>query len=130
MNTVCFIGRLGQNPELKYTAGGKPVCNFPIAVDTARDKPPLWLQVVVWNENTAKACAEHLIKGRQVGVSGYLQVRTYEKRDGGQGTAIEVVANRVDFLGGGEAKQTKDTTTPRPAPAAHGPDVGDDDIPF
>ena len=121
MNSVNLIGRLGRDPELKYTPQGTAVCTFSVAVDAGRDKPADWFDIVVW-EKQAETAAQHLAKGRQVGISGRLQTRSYEGRDGQKRKVVEIVATRVDFVG------------PKPqdggAPAAPSDDADDGDVPF
>lgn len=99
MNQVALVGRLGRKPEMRHTAQGTAVCTFSIAVDNGQDKAPDWFDIVSW-QKLAETCAQHLDKGRQVAVSGRLQTRSWETQDGQKRKAVEVVASRVDFLGG------------------------------
>jgi single-strand DNA-binding protein len=89
-------GRLGNEPELKFTTGGKAVAEFSIACDENKKNgdqwekvSTTWLRVAVW-EKDAEAVAEHLKKGDLVTVIGQLTVREYEKKDGSKGTSVEV----------------------------------------
>jgi single-strand DNA-binding protein len=89
-------GRLGNEPELKYTTSGKAVAEFSIACDENKKNgdqwekvSTTWLRVTIW-EKDAEAVAEHLKKGDLVTVIGSLTVREYEKKDGGKGTSVEV----------------------------------------
>lgn len=100
-NKVILIGRLAQDPELRYTSSGTPVSNFTLAVQrnfTNRDgeREADFIPIVTWRK-LAETCAQHLGKGRMVAVSGRLQIR---KRQGEDRTFInpEVVANDVTFL--------------------------------
>ena len=99
MNTVILIGRLTKDPELRYTNNGKAVANFTIAVNRGfgKDNEADFIPVVVW-EKQAENCANYLSKGKQAGVQGRIQVRTYEAKDGGTRYVTEVVANMVEFL--------------------------------
>lgn len=101
LNKVVLIGRLVEDPELRYTSSGTPVSNFTLAVErnyTNRDgeRDVDFIPIVTWRK-LAETCAQHLGKGRMVAVSGRLQIR---KRQGENRTFInpEVVANDVTFL--------------------------------
>lgn len=106
LNSVILIGRLVEDPELRYTpADGVPVANFTIAVDRPftnqkGEKETDFIRIVTWQKQ-AENCANHLSKGRQVAVEGRLQIRSFEDREGIRRKAAEVVARRVQFLGGG-----------------------------
>lgn len=93
---ITAIGRLGDDPELRFTPGGKAVAEFRIACDENKKSgdswekvSTTWLRVSIW-EKDAEAVAEHLKKGDLVTVIGSLTVREYEKKDGGKGTSVEV----------------------------------------
>lgn len=108
INKVILLGRLVREPELRYTQNGIAVCNFTLAVDRAysngSEKEADFIDIVVWNkpaENTAK----YMAKGKQCAVEGRLQIRSYEGNDGQKRWRTEVVANQVEFLGGGSKKQ-------------------------
>lgn len=105
MNKVILIGRLTADPELRYTPSGAAVCSFRIAVDRpfnsqSGEREADFINIAVWNkaaENTAK----YMSKGRQIAVEGRLQIRSYDGNDGQRRWVTEVVADRVEFLGGG-----------------------------
>ena len=108
MNAVQLIGRLGKDPESRTTSAGQNVCTFSIAVDNGKGKDADWFDIVAWGD-LAGTCAQYLAKGRQVAVTGRLQTRSYEAKDGGsKRKVVEIVAGRVDFLGGREQKQDDD----------------------
>jgi len=103
LNSVVLIGNLTRDPELRYTPSGVPVCTLRLAV--SRNFPNQqgeieadYFNIVVWR-NQAEKCAEFLSKGRQVAVTGRLQSRSWEGNDGQKRTTVEVVADRVVFLG-------------------------------
>lgn len=127
MNSVNIIGRLGKDPELRYTSSGTAVCSFSIAVDegSGDNKRTHWFDIVVWREQ-AENCAKHLAKGRQVAISGRLQTRTWETQDGQKRKVVEIVAGWVDFLGGRPDGQRQDGG--REPGAEWGDDEGD--VPF
>lgn len=93
---ITIAGNVGRDPELRWSKAGKAICNFSVAVTHKRgdDESTSWLDVVCFDQH-AENVAESVKKGTRVIVSGRLQVRTYEKRDGGQGWSVEVVADEV-----------------------------------
>ncbi|NLO22144.1 MAG: single-stranded DNA-binding protein [Syntrophomonadaceae bacterium] len=97
-NRVILIGRLTQDPELRYTQNGTAVASFTVAVNRKfkRDEAD-FIPVVVWNK-AAENCANYLGKGRLVAVEGRLQIRSYEAQDGQRRRVTEVVADEVKFL--------------------------------
>lgn len=103
MNKVLIIGRLGQDPELKYTAGGKAVCQMSIATSEKRKKDGQmvekteWHRVVAWGK-TAENCNQYLNKGRQVLIEGKIQTRSFDNQDGKKIYITEIVAQNVQFL--------------------------------
>ncbi len=146
INTITVVGRLGRDPELKYTQGGKAVVNFSLAVDRrGKDAGADWFQVTAWDK-LAELCNEHLRKGRQAAIRGRMQSRNYEAQDGSKRTAWEVVAEDVQFLGSREESSDAAPAQPhaqrqgRPqmdgrqvANAVYGPldqDLPGEDVPF
>ncbi|TDX51795.1 single-stranded DNA-binding protein [Orenia marismortui] len=102
LNKVILIGRLGADPELRYTPNGTAVCNFSLAVERdytnqQGERDVDWVDIVVWRKQ-AETCANHLEKGRLVAVEGRLQVRYYETNEGQRRKVTEIVANSVRFL--------------------------------
>jgi single-strand DNA-binding protein len=98
MNKVIIVGRLTRDPEVRYTAEGKAVANFSVAVDSGfgDNKKADFIPVVVW-EKLAEVVGNNLTKGRRVLVEGRLQIRDYEK-DGKKRRAADVVAQNIEFL--------------------------------
>ena len=101
MNICNFIGRLGKDPEMRYTTNGKAVVSFSLAVnrDGKKDESD-WINFVAW-EKTAELIGQYCHKGDLIGVTGSLQQRSWEK-DGQKHTVHEVKVNRIDFCGGGK----------------------------
>lgn len=99
MNNCSFIGRLGKDPEMRYTTNGKAVVSFSLAVnrDGKKDESD-WIDFVAW-EKTAEVIAQFCHKGDLIGVTGSLQRREWEK-DGQKRYSHEVRVNRIDFCGG------------------------------
>jgi single-strand DNA-binding protein len=122
LNRVELIGRLGRDPELRYTAEGHAVAKFSLATDrpVKADSPAEtdWHQIICWRE-LAEFAGEYLTKGRPVFVAGRLTYRTWEGKDGQQRHATEIVANQLILL----------DRRPEAAPRDLGGAVEGDDLP-
>lgn len=110
LNKVMILGRLGQDPELKYTPGGQPVCNFSVAtseywLDKSGQKQERteWHRIIVWGKQ-AEHCNQYLGKGRMVYVEGRLQTRSWDGQDGQKRYTTEIVAQNVQFLDRGNSE--------------------------
>jgi single-strand DNA-binding protein len=99
LNTVSLIGRLTRDPELRTTNSGQPVCNMRIAVEAFGSDNTLYIDVTTFGES-AKACAEHLDRGRTVGVAGRLVYEEWQVRDGSKRSRHKIIG-RVHFLPNG-----------------------------
>src|SRR5580658_6491996 len=106
VNKVILVGRLGQNPEVRYTPSGAAVANFSVATNESwtdksgqRQERTEWHKVVVWGKQ-AELCGQYLAKGRQVYLEGRLQTRQWQDKDGQTKYTTEVQAQTVQFLGG------------------------------
>ena len=103
LNTVGLVGRLTRDPELRYTAAGEAVCSLRLAVATRTragegwEDRPNFFDVAVFGGN-GEAAAEHLAKGRRIGVVGRLAWREWRTDDGGRREAIEIVAASIQYL--------------------------------
>jgi len=99
MNNVSIIGRLGQNPELRTTTGGKAVASFSVAVENRlRDnEEPDWVNIEVWGK-IAEVVAEHKTKGDQVAITGRLTSSAWTDDDNNKRSRLYVTAETVDFL--------------------------------
>jgi len=102
LNVVVLIGRLAQDPELRFTPSGVAVATFALAVERPYtnqhgEREVDFINIVVWRK-LAETVAEHLRKGRLVAVEGRLQIRSYEDREGIRRRVAEVVASDVRFL--------------------------------
>lgn len=104
MNKVILVGRLGKDPEVRYTQSGKAVASFSLAVSrrvrNPQDGQPTadFIPIVAW-EKLAEICGNNLIKGSQVLVEGRLQVRNYDAQDGSKRYVSEVIAQDIEFMG-------------------------------
>jgi single-strand DNA-binding protein len=99
-----IIGRLGTDPEMRYTANGNAVTSFRVATnfvsttpDGERREETEWFSVIAWR-NLAEQCSQYLQKGRRVYVEGRLRTRSWDTPDGQRRFRTEVIANRVLFL--------------------------------
>jgi single-strand DNA-binding protein len=106
VNKVLLIGRLGNNPEIRYTNTGTAVANFNLATSEnwndkngQRQERTEWHRVVVWGK-LAELCEKYLSKGRQCFVEGRLQTRSWDDKDGNKRYTTEIVAATIQFLGG------------------------------
>jgi single-strand DNA-binding protein len=98
VNIVLLIGNLATDVELKDVPPDKKVASFLLAVDRpGRDAGADFVHVATWNRQ-AEVCDEYLSKGSKIAIDGRLRSRSWEDEDGKRRTAIEVVANRVQFL--------------------------------
>lgn len=142
LNKVMIIGRLGKDPEMRYTAGGSPVTTFSVAAgrqwkDSSGDlrEETEWFNVVTWNK-LAEICNEHLRKASRVYIEGRMQTRQWQDQEGQTRYRTEVIASDMIMLDGRAARDhsADDEYDQRPLP--RGPaggrsiDIGDEDIPF
>src|SRR2546428_8728603 len=138
VNKALLIGNLGKDPEVRFTASGRAVARFPVATSEVwtdaegqRQERTEWHNVVVWGKQ-AETCGQYLAKGRQVYVEGSIRTRQYDDKEGNRRYITEIIAQRVQFLGGGG----RGAEAPRGVAAAEEPPGGapaaaeDDDIPF
>src|ERR1700726_2395173 len=106
VNKVILVGRLGRDPETRYTGGGQAVCNFSIATDESfkdrngeRQKRTEWHKIVVWGKQ-AEIAQQYLKKGSLLYLEGRIQSRQWDdKKDGTKRTSFEIVANSFRMLG-------------------------------
>ena len=106
LNKVLIIGRLGRDPEMRYTPSGRPVTTFSVGASRSwntsegeRRTETEWFNVVAWS-NLAEICKQYLTKGQLVYIEGRLQTRKWESQDGNRHTATEIVANEMIMLEG------------------------------
>lgn len=110
-HTIIVVGRLGRDPEMRYSPSGDPVTSFSIATDRQysdsqgqRVKETIWFRVSVWGKQ-AESCNQYLKKGKMVLVEGRMVAdaksggpRIYSRSDGSQGASFEINASTVRFL--------------------------------
>lgn len=153
VNKIIFVGHLGRDPEVRYTANGDAVCNFSVASSEKwKDKATgeqqehtEWLRCSAWGK-LAEICGEYLQKGSLVYVEGKLQTRKFTDKEGVERYVTEARLDQMRMLGGrqdrddGDGKrsapqrqaepQRSAPPARRPAPTQTGFDDMDDDIPF
>ncbi len=120
LNKVMIIGRLGRDPEMRYTPSGRPVTTFNVATtrtwnssDGERHTETEWFNVVAWG-SLAEICKGHLTKIQQVYIDGRLQTRQWEDSTGNKRSSTEIVANEMIILGNRrESSTTEDEAVPQ-----------------
>ena len=144
LNKVLLIGRLGKDPEIRYTPEGSPVASFSLATSEnwtdkngTRQERTEWHNIVAWNK-LADICKQFLSKGRQVYIEGRIQSREYTDREGVKRRITEIIASQMVMLGsrpqGTEAGVQPMEPVARPATDADqafgDSGITDSDIPF
>jgi single-strand DNA-binding protein len=154
VNKVILVGRLGRDPETRYTGGGQAVANFSVATDETykdrngeRQKRTEWHKIVVWGKQ-AEIAQQYLKKGSLVFIEGRIQSREWQDKEGQKRTSFEIVANNFRMLGGrgdgggGGASRGGGGDEDFGAPqggheepmggggGGGGPEISDEDIPF
>jgi len=156
VNKVILVGRLGRDPEVKYTPSGAPVAKFSVATDEVfkdrsgeQQKRTEWHNIVAWNK-LAEICGQYLTKGKQVYIEGSIRSRQWEDQTGNKRTSYEIIASRMQMLGsradneragaapspmpertsGPPAEHASFDRPPASEPPAEPPDITDEDVPF
>jgi single-strand DNA-binding protein len=155
VNKVILVGRLGRDPETRFTSGGQAVANFSVATDESykdrngeRQKRTEWHKIVVWGKQ-AEIAQQYLKKGSLVFIEGRIQSREWQDKEGQKRTSFEIVASNFRMLGGrsdaaaagagGGRSSADDVESHAAAPAEYGdggsqtssgPEISDEDIPF
>lgn len=111
LNKVLVIGRLGRDPEMRYTASGKPVTTFSVAAgrtwtasDGASRTETEWFSIVSWG-SLAEICNKYLTRGQRVYIEGRLQTRRWTDAEGVKKSSVEVVANEMIMLDKSAARE-------------------------
>ena len=140
MNKVFLIGNLTRDPELSETAGGVPVCHFSIAVNRnyasqEGERQTDFFNCTAWR-SMAETIARYTKKGKKVAVVGSIQLRNYEDNQGVKRTAVDIIAQDVEFLSPRENGDSFDEmdemprqSAPKRKPTLQAMD-DDTDIPF
>lgn len=134
VNRVILIGNLGKDPEVKTTPSGAVVATFSLATNEHyNDKHGVlntqteWHNIVAWGR-IAEICREYLHKGKQIYITGKIQTRTYEDRDGNRRQRTEIVVDELQMLG--RAEQSRTNCDSNNSPSSHFSRNLDDKIPF
>ncbi|HSY59887.1 MAG TPA: single-stranded DNA-binding protein [Terriglobales bacterium] len=155
VNKAILVGRLGRDPETRFTGGGQAVANFSVATDETykdrngeRQKRTEWHKIVVWGKQ-AEIAQKYLKKGSLIFIEGRIQSREWQDKEGQKRTSFEIVATNFRMLGGrGDAAAAGAGADSGAAPsggrafdpdseggpihddAGAGPEISDEDIPF
>jgi single-strand DNA-binding protein len=132
VNKAILLGRLGADPEIRYTSNGTAVANFRMATSERWTNPngekeerTEWHRIVAFGK-LGEICGEYLAKGKQVYIEGRLQTRTWEDRDKNQRTTTEIIATVMQMLGSAGGSKVSDKEEPSYAEEP----AKDEDIPF
>lgn len=132
VNKVILLGRLGADPEIRYTSNGTAVANFRIATserwknqDGEKEERTEWHRIVAFGK-LGEICGEYLAKGKQIYIEGRLQTRTWEDKDKNQRTTTEIIATVMQMLGSAGGGKAPDKEEPNYIDDQR----KDDDIPF
>jgi single-strand DNA-binding protein len=138
-NTFSFVGAVGRDAEVRYTASNQAVLNVTVAcnVGYGDKQQTLWVRVALWR-NSVDKLAPYLKKGQQCFISGELTQREYQANDGTTKTSLELNANILDLVGGkreseGAQEQRPQQRPAKPAQQQHdnfGDPYDDSEIPF
>jgi len=113
VNKVILVGRVGKDPDLKYTPKGEAVANLSVATDEQwKDKSGEKVQRTEWHKivtfgKQAEICGEYLKKGSLVFIEGKIQTRSWEDKDGVKKYTTEIVSNTMKMLEGKKAEKTQ-----------------------
>lgn len=153
VNKVILVGRLGRDPETKYTGSGAAVTNFSIATDEQwkdrngeKQKKTEWHKIVAW-QKLAEIIQQYCTKGQLVYIEGRLQTRKWKDNNDVERYTTEIVADTLRMLGGGKGRdddgrrnessagQTRGSSEKAQGATAGygssaGPEISDEDIPF
>jgi len=141
VNKVVLVGRAGGNAELKFSAGGKPVASFSLAVnesfktrDGEKNDHVEWFRCVCFNK-LAEIVGQYVTTGKLLFIEGRLQTRKYDDREGNARKVIEVVVTQLRLLASGNGSANGNSerpggTTPPQRPAVHDAHSLGSDVPF
>ena len=131
LNIVAIQGRLTADPELKHTPSGVAVTSFTLAVDryAKEERKTDWVDVVAWRQ-TAEFICKYFTKGQMIAVTGSIQTRNWEDKQGNKRKAVEIMAKEVSFCGSKEAPKQERKEEYTPPDTSDGWLDGDTDLPF
>jgi single-strand DNA-binding protein len=136
VNKAILVGRLGKDPEIKYTPSGTAIANFTMATsenykdkDGQKQERTEWHKIVAFGK-LAEICGEYLAKGKQVYIEGRIQTRSWDDKDGNKKYMTEIVANTMQMLGKPDAAASPSQTAAAEGSSAQEPSVVEEDVPF
>ena len=139
VNKAILVGRLGKDPEVKYTQGGTSVAKFTLATNEVwkdqsgeKQERTEWHNIVAWSK-LAEICGQYLSKGSRVYIEGRIQTRSWEDKEGNKRYTTEIRADNMVMLSG-KGEETRPEKSAAAAASSEGgsiePEITDDDIPF
>jgi len=134
INKVILVGRLGKDPEVRYTPDGTMVTTFNMATDESyKDKNGEKVQKTEWHKvvtyrKLAEICGNYLVKGKLVYIEGKIQTRSWEDKEGVKRYATEIIANDMQMLDSKGQSRPAESTAPDTASTPGG--MAADDVPF
>lgn len=136
LNKIFIHGRLVRDPELRTTPSGVSVCNFTVAVDSSysrqgEEKQTTFFDVVAWR-GLADTISKYFTKGKEIVVSGEMQSRKWQDKDGNNRISWEIMADSVDFCGSKGDSSNNGNSAPAAPIEADFAEVkaADGDLPF
>ena len=136
VNKVILLGRLGKDPEVRYTNSGTAITSFSMATSTAftnnagqKEEKTEWHKIVAFGR-LGEICGEYLAKGKQVYIEGRIQTRDWEDKDGNKRWTTEIIVQNMQLLGapGAEKDRSSSSEPPPLDDSAAGPP--ESDVPF
>lgn len=137
VNKAILVGRLGKDPEVRYTPDGMMITNFTLATDEQRkDKSGERVQKTEWHRivtfgKLAEICGKYLVKGKLVYVEGRIQTRAWEDKEGGKRSTTEIIASDMRMLDS-KGQRSGDGSSEEPPLSHSGADapLSEEDVPF
>jgi single-strand DNA-binding protein len=136
INKAILVGRLGKDPEIRYTPDGTMVTSFRVATDESwKDKNGEKVQKTEWHQivtyrKLAEICGKYLVKGKLVFIEGKIQTRTWDDKEGKKHYTTEIIANNMQMLDTKGATKGDDSSAYDAVPQFPGGDSLPDDVPF
>ena len=133
VNQITIVGNVGAAPELNYGQNNQPYCRFSVAVNEQwknngeKRERVTWFPIIAFN-GLSENCAAYLERGRAVAVLGRVQTREYEDREGTMHHVMQVIAEKVTFLGA--SRKDESSAAPRPGKPAPQSESDPDSVPF
>lgn len=136
VNKAILIGRLGKDPEVRYTPDGTMVTNFNLATDEQwKDKSGEKVQKTEWHRivtfgKLAEICGNYLVKGKLIFVEGRIQTRSWEDKDGVKRFTTEIIASNMQMLDSKAQSKADDSSLEASSASSNNAGTPTDDVPF